>query len=315
MGFQERLDDLRGALDSLRQRMGAWFTVAMILLGAAPVAAGGLGLWGYQRRLANDDSFCIRPAELNLVKATSWMTPDIAREVRAALEQLPPRLSVMDKDAASRVARSLEANPWVREVEYVRLNRPSGGASGKGVEISLKMRRPVAFVAVERDGGRQYVLVDREGVRLGTSAYRVPLLGDRALLVITGIESDPPPAGASWSDPMLLAAVEVAQMFRRDVARLGLARVHVALRRSGRGAPQPHVALFTHGDRTKIDWGGRPSRMTEIREGRTTRGKRYYLKKAIGDAGGIDRIKSIDLIEWYRRLRRVPRRTTTVAVS
>lgn len=299
----------------MRQRMGVWFTVAVVLLVVVPVAAGGLGLYGYQQHLANDDGFCIRPSELNLVKVTSWMTPDIAREVRASLQQLPPRLSVMDTDAASRVARCLEANPWVREVEYVRLNRPSGGASGKGVEISLQMRRPVAFVAIERDGRRQYVLVDREGVRLGTSAYRDPLLGDRALLVITGLQSDPPPAGTPWSDPMLLTAVEVAQVFRRDVARLGLARVHVTLRRCGRGQLQPHVTLFTRGDRTKIDWGGRPCRMTEIREGRTTRGKRHYLQKTIGDVGGIDRIKSIDLIEWYRRLRRVPRRATTVTVS
>ena len=128
----------------MRQRMGIWFTVAVVLLGAVPVGASGLGLYGYQRHLADDDSFCIRPSELNLVKATSWMTPDIAREVRASLQQLPPRLSVMDTDAASRVARCLEANPWIREVEYVRLNRPSGGAAGKGVEISLRMRSTCA---------------------------------------------------------------------------------------------------------------------------------------------------------------------------
>lgn len=290
---------LRGAWTSLRDRLAAWKVAILAVVITACVCAAFYGLHSYRQTLVSEAGFCIRSGSLHLVQAGSWMTPEIVAEVRTSLDTLPERLSVMDSGAAEQVARSLAANPWIRKVEYVRLDRPRGGQSN-GLEVSMLFRRPVAFVQVGQGTATRYYMVDREGVRLGNRGYEDPQLGDRVLLVVTGVTSEPSTPGQPWGDPSVTAAADLADMLRNDVLRYNLARLQV---REAAVGGDPEITLFTKHDRTQVVWGGPRCRKTAIREGKTAAQKLSYLEYLHKTFGGFDRCgQKLDLVEWYRQL-------------
>ena len=275
-------------------------------MAATVFAAGGTLLYGlhvYRCRLARRDAFCVRPDSLRFSRAAPWMTPDIAREIRSSLEALPPALSVMDPHSATRIAHCLETSPWVREVHYVRLDRPRSAARSNGIEVSMSFRRPVAFVELAGADGVRYYLVDRVGVRLGARGCEEPQLGDRVLLTVTGVTSRPPPPGRVWDDPAVLAAADVADLVRHHVVKFNLSRVDVSGRRGGQGRAVPEIVLYTKRSRTRILWGGPRSRESEILDGWTAAEKLQRLDELYETLGGLDgRAEEVDLVE--RQLRR-----------
>jgi hypothetical protein len=274
--------------------------VAVTFSVAGMAAVYALTTW--RTCLAQGDQFCINTSDLKLVQKTSWMTPEIAGEIQASVEQLPPRLSLMDHTASERVARCLESNPWIREVYYVRLDSPKLAGQSNGLEVSMGFRRPVAFVEVGRGDAARYVMIDREGVRLGAGSYEDPELGDRRLLTIVGVPTAPPAAGQVWSDPAALAGAQVATLLRSRVARLNLYRIDVSNVDKRRDPREREIQLYTKRSRTRILWGRPPGRKAELLENVTARGKVQFLDRVFEKYGPLHgQFEMIDPVE--RRVR------------
>jgi hypothetical protein len=297
------------ALAGVKARMKPFQTVLVAVAVAAVGCTVWYGLFSYREKVAARNSYCIRPADLRLVQTTSWMTPEIAEEIHGTLNALPPRLSVMDDDAAGRVAACLEKSPWVRKVHEVRFNAPRAGDQTGGVDVSLSLRRPVAFVQVGEGAVARYVAVDREGLRVGRDPASEPLLGDRVLLVITGVRSEPPGQGAVWSDPAVLAGADVAAVFQSDAGhddavRFKLARIDVSNLGGLRDRKQPEIVIYTKDNGPRILWGGPRNKRTETLEG-TPEEKVLCLRKLFLTEGGFEgHFDQIDLVE--RQVRRLP---------
>jgi len=288
MTVRKRTKGIEGVVQSLRERMGRRWTVLVAALAVLVAGTLLLGLHAYRCRLGRGTAYCVRPGSLRFARAASWMTPDIAREVRSSLDDLPPALSVMDPRSATRIARCLERSAWVREVHYVRLDRPRWSGQSNGIEVSLSFRRPVAFVEIASAGAVRYYLVDRGGVRLGTEPSEEPQLGDRVLLTVTGVTSRPPAPGRVWDDPAVLAAADVANLVRRHVVKFNLSRIDVSGHRRGPDRGVPEIVLYTRRSRTRILWGGPQCRQTEILEGWTSAEKLRHLDDLYRKLGGLD---------------------------
>lgn len=267
-----------------------------------------VGLHLYRGRLAERDAWCVRPHELRFARAASWMTPEIDREIRSQFNHLPERLSVLDDSSAPRLADCLQRSPWIRQVHYVRLDQPRGGGRSGGVEISMTFRRPVAFVEHGCGDAARYVLVDGRGHRLGKRAYEEPYLGDRLMMVVTGVRGGAPEAGQAWNDPAVEAAADIAAFLRPYATRYKLSRIDV----SDRGGPEsePQVVLYTRRGRTRIIWGGPRCRRSEILEECTAEEKLSRLDTLYERYGALDGIADeLDLVErLYRRGRPAPQR-------
>ena len=215
----------------------------------------------------------------------------------------------MDEDAAGRVAACLEKSPWVRKVHEVRFNAPRAGDQTGGVDVSLSLRRPVAFVQVGEGAAATYVAVDREGLRVSREPSADPLLGDRLLLVITGVRSQPPEQGALWSDPAVAAGADVAAVFQSDVGhddavRFKLARIDVSNLGGLRDRKQPEIVIYTKDNGPRILWGGSRNKRTETLEG-TPEEKVLCLRRLFLEEGSFEgHFEQIDLVE--RQVRRLP---------
>ncbi len=297
------------ALAGVKARMKPFQTVLVAVAVAAVGCAAVYGLYAYRDQVAARNAYCIRPADLRLVQTTSWMTPEIAEEIHGSLNTLPPRLSVMDDDAAGRVAACLEKSPWVRKVHEVRFNAPRAGDQTGGVDVSLSLRRPVAFVQIGEGAAARYVAIDREGLRVSRDPAAEPLLGDRVLLVITGVRSQPPGQGAVWGDPAVLAGADVAAAFQSDAGhddavRFKLARIDVSNLGGLRDRKQPEIVIYTKDNGPRILWGGPRNKRTETLEG-TPEEKVLCLRKLFLTEGSFEgHFDQIDLVE--RQVRRLP---------
>ena len=272
-----------------------WKMLLVAVLASVLGGAAVYGLHDYRQRIAWENANCVRPAEMRLARGPSWMTPEIAQEIRLSLSELPERLSVFDTAAPRQVAQCLERNPWIRRAT-VRFDQPRAGKSN-GVEVALVFRRPVAFVEVGQGAAARYALVDREGVRLGGRSYAEPQLGDRVLLVVTGVASAAPQAGQLWNDPQVRAGAAVGGLFCDRVVKFNLSRIDVSNLGGKRNPRDAEIVLFTKQAQTRILWGGPPGdRRTEILEGWTAQQKLQYLDSHC--QGILDgRVPYIDLVE------------------
>ncbi len=285
-----------------------------IILTVVFVIVAGLAVFGLSRvreKIESDPKFSVNTHKFVLAKAGPWMTPEIKGEVQASLQQLPERLSVMDSDSATRVAKALESNPWIAKVESVRLDRPQGEEKS-GLEVAVLFRQPVAFVQVGQGTEARYYMVNEDGIRLGNRGYEDPQLGRYVMLAVTGVTSEPPAPGQVWNDEGVVAAADLAGRLLNNVQRYNLARIHV----TPATLPGGHVelSLFTKHDRTEIVWGGPRCRETAIREGKTASQKLSRLEALHKKFGGLEKCgRKIDLVEWYREVD--PRQPPPVRVA
>ncbi|MBN2584741.1 MAG: hypothetical protein JXL80_16885 [Planctomycetes bacterium] len=269
----------------------------------------GLSLW--RRTMACDPKFCVDTSDLKLVQQTSWMTPEIADEISASLACLPPRLSLMDHTASRRVAECLEANPWIRKVYHVRLDSPKVAGQSNGLEVSMGFRRPVAFVEIGKGNQARYVMVDGEGVRLGDRQYLDPELGDRRLVVLTGVPTLPPEPGVVWADAAVIGGAQVADLLKNRVADFGVCRIDVGNVEKRLDRREPEIVLYTKRSVTRIVWGKPPCREAELLENITARGKIQLLDQAYEKFGGLhEAVEEVNLVLRSVRPYRGPQRNT-----
>ncbi len=269
-----------------------------IIFGGAGVGAV-YGLHQHRAEQAWSGENCIYRDELRLV-GSGWMTPQIIAEVNASFQELPPRMSLMDSRTMSLIWQCLERNPWVRRVVRVRLDSTLQQSPGRGLEVVVEFRQPVAFVQV---GGLvtqpSYVLVDGEGVRLGVAPFAEPVLGNRLLPTIEGVTTDAPPAGWRWDDPAVLAGAEVATCLGAEAAAMGLAAIDVT-NVGGRINPLASEITLRSRSGTLVHWGSPQSVTADALEG-TPRQKLAVLRHAWRNPG-LDKLAEVHLVEgWQRR--------------
>jgi hypothetical protein len=79
-----------------------------------------------------------------------------------------------------------------------------------GVEITVKVRKPIALVAMENGEGGRYYLVDRDGRRLPDHLEAVPTRPPYPLPLLVGIKGRVPEPGREFEDRAVTHGTRVA---------------------------------------------------------------------------------------------------------
>jgi hypothetical protein len=186
------------------------FRAGLAALGAV-VVLGGLIAAGRKARaeLARAEQFTV-PFEAVAFNAPPGMSEADFRDEVRYIARPAERVSLADPALSKQIAGAFARHPWVERVEGVRVER------GRSVRVELRFRTP--FLAVPHasgcDGPRY---VDRRGILLpaGSAAEDVPAL--------TNIVPRPAvPSGQVWDDPVVTAAVRLAEQLAPHQGRLRL---------------------------------------------------------------------------------------------
>lgn len=225
-------------------RLFVFGVVIVLLLGGSSYLAwqevGPHVLAGSQYQL-DVDQIRVSPAP------PAWVHSDVKGEtLRHA--QVDGPLSLLDRELTVKLAAAFSAHPWVAKVERVSKHYPAG------VDVVLAYRKPAAMVEVQDGAGG--LPVDGEGVLLPTKDFSVE--DAQTYPRISEIHSSPSgPIGASWGDPCVTGAAQVAAAVAADWRALGLFRIVPDERRPARSGVEYTFALVTNSG-TKIHWGRAP---------------------------------------------------------
>lgn len=213
------------------QRSRRWAVrgcVAVVLLGIL------LGSLEVRRQVRSNEQFYLDNWVFELDHFPQWVTPEIHRDIAAIdISAAGSSLSLFEAGVLDRVRDVMEASPWIRDVEGIRLRYPNYDRPGV-LDMQLHLRTPVALV--EREG--LYYLTDREFLRLGepydeapTDWFRVP-----AIVNIPEQTEPLPEPGEPWLDPGVQQGVAVARALHdwgiarefpdRPIRRIDLSNLH-----------------------------------------------------------------------------------------
>jgi len=201
----------------------------------------------------------VRNWKLELSDAPTWVTPEIRSDLSALLAPVDAAdISVLDPGAIDTITRRLEASPWVRTIQEVRLRYPTREEDG-ALEVAVWLREPVTLV----ESSGFYYLTDSEGRRLGSPYAEPPPSDWFQVPVLRGLtETSPLPLpGSPWMHRDVRQGVEVARIlheagvFREfldpPIHTVDLSNLHGRLR-----ANESEIALGW-GDR-RLAWGRSP---------------------------------------------------------
>jgi hypothetical protein len=210
-------------------------------VGIAGLAIGGYKLFVVARtQVGEQDRFRVAVREIEVTPVPVWIRSDLLAEVQR-LGDLPDTLNTLDSQLAENINDAFALHPWIREVIEVRVIHPAT------IRVKVAYREPVAVVRT----GRSLEAVDRDCVLLPAAELPEPQL----YLTVTGVRSTPTgPAGASWDDPALHAAVATAEALSPHHRTLGLSTIDVSAYRGDQGS----VYLLTE-QGTRVKWGRPPN--------------------------------------------------------
>ena len=227
-------------------RAGRYLTLALIWLVLGGGFAGGFAyLDRYVHQIARQRKLSLT---VGLVDRPAWASDQLVEQVCLSTG-IHCDDFLLDDNLPEKWADNLKANPWVKELRYLR-KRYDGQ-----LEIDCELRHPIASVV---KGSKVYYL-DAEGVVLPA----VRLAGDQAHLVrLRGTNFELPEAGRAVSSPALLAGIELLSLIRRVDEQLPwkervwdeLAVLDVANYRGRLNNAEAHLTLYTTND-TEIRWG------------------------------------------------------------
>jgi len=168
-------------------------------------------------RLKDDPQYRWEPQFTDVTPTPPWIPVEVSRQVFEDGGLKP--CDIRDRELTLHVARAFSNHPWVESVSRVRKVHPNR------LEVELKYRRPVAMVEVTTGGQRGALPVDGNGVLLPTQGFSETSL-DRFLRVSVPETAPAGLPGASWGDPRVQAAAELADFLRDHWRRLGIYRIH-----------------------------------------------------------------------------------------
>lgn len=258
-------------------------TFFRLLIGTLVAAGGWLALAMARDKAVNLRDFQISPANLEFISKPDWVKGPIERQLKN-FGWAGEKISLLDTDAAKKVAAALSANPMVKEVKSVERQFPDR------VRVKMELREPVALVL----RGNRYYMVDAEGTRLPGEFPSKSAVGLDLILVVY-VRSTPPPAGKIWDDPAVVEASRLAGFLKGHGDLVEKARItaidssNIGGRRSPR---EPEITLLT-ADHTKIFWGRSvyTHNVTEL----SAEDKISNLEKVIEETGRLADKEYVDL--------------------
>ena len=159
------IDDLGTEVEEPRRAIGTIVTLVVLVLGIAVISS--------RMESRVEESLRITEGEWQLESSNfpAWIPPHFSGTL-AELGVLPAQVPLRSANWRRRVARALEENPWIEQVEQV-------DRSAEGITFRARFLRPVLAVRA-RDG---YLLLDSVGRVIDTEpareldvAWNLPLL-------------------------------------------------------------------------------------------------------------------------------------------
>ncbi len=170
--------------------------------------------------------------------------------------------ALYDANLDRRLRELLSAHPMLREIEDVDVRYPSD------VRVRASIRAPQARfharVGTDRAGRSVFVdvPVDEEAFVLDPDTYG-PMLADRHIVMVTGVEALCPAVGRRWSDRLEqvaegLAAARVANLLNEELTIPGAPRVKGVDVAAFPAAPKDRrrgEVVLTLSDGRRVQWG------------------------------------------------------------
>ncbi len=227
--------------------------------------------WGAPRAAGPD--YVVTPERIELTTLPEWIHADVKAEVVRASSL--SRLNLGDRRLVEQVAQAFALHPWIAKVIRVEKRFPAK------VIVAVEYRRPVAAVELAREGMRELLFVDAEGVLLPSLDFAGNQAAD--YLRIAGIASTPASVyGSPWGDEAVAGAARVAAAWGSRFKQAGLYRILPSESASG----EISYELRTPGD-TRIVWGTAPGRESTTEP--SAEQKIAALLAYITDKGPLDR--------------------------
>lgn len=242
--------------------------------------------------LSQQEQYQIDTRSLSLIPSPPHYVPiDLVDQV-IKRNQLPEKISLLDRDLVLKVAEAFQKHPWVQKVVSVRKTNT--------VEVELQFRKPAAMVEFKQ----RLLPVDNAGVLLPPEDFSVS--DARRYPVISGIESVPAgPPGNTWGDVTVTGAAQLAEALGPHWKELEIVSIEAPPRMSEASSLDDLIyRLITTGG-SEIVWGRSPKsqRRGELRVDQ----KLGKLEKYYRDYGGFDRPHGpyeIDIRHWQEISRR-----------
>lgn len=262
------------------------------------LAVGISGWFGFQKLknqlpdLSQQEQYQVETRQLSLIPAPPHYVPiDLVDQV-IKRNQLPEKVSLLDRDLVIRIAEAFQKHPWVQKVVSVRKTST--------VEVELQFRKPAAMVEFKQ----RLLPVDNAGILLPPEDFSVS--DARRYPVITGVESVPAgPPGNAWGDVTVTGAAQLAEALGPHWKELEIVSIEAPPRMSEASSLDDLIYRLITAGGSEIVWGRSPKsqRRGELRVDQ----KIGKLEKYYRDYGGFDRPHGpyeIDIRHWQEISRR-----------
>ena len=247
--------------------------------------------WGAPSAAGPD--YVVTPEKIELTRQPEWIHADVKAEVVRASSL--SRLNLGDRRLVAQVAQAFALHPWIAKVTRVEKRFPAK------VIVVVEYRRPVAAVELAREGNRELLFVDAEGVLLPSLDFAGNQAAD--YLRIAGIASTPASVyGSPWGDEAVAGAARIAAAWGGRFKQAGLYRILPSESASG----EITFELRTLGD-TRVVWGTAPGRESTAEP--TAEQKIAALLAYITDKGPLDRPGGEHLLDLRKLAGQSPPRT------
>jgi len=219
------------------------FSATVAVLGVLMLVLIHRSVYAY---LTSGDDYTIDLATLHVADRPEWAGDGLVSEFKTN-SPLTGKMSIFDPELTKHVTEHYAQNPWVSRVLTVQKEFPNT------LRVKVEMRKPL--LAIEMKG--QYVLVDRESVRIPGTYVNVPKFTFTVCRVL-GVKSAPPEGGKRWIDPGIDAAAGVASALVENRVDRMMTVHSIDVSRVGRGGRETEVVLHAE-DSVPIEWGRSPT--------------------------------------------------------
>ena len=181
--------------------------------------------------IAEENDYHLSTDRIELIYRPLWIPPSLQSDAITDNSNLfdSASLSLLNPKLAENLMNAFRAEPWVREVNSVRLEYPAK------VLVDAQFREPVAFVertSTVKDGvsSRTAYQIDADGILLPTDFLAAVVSTNPSAvydyLWIEGIRSTPIGSyGKPWNDPILDESALLADFLHGSFKQLGIAKI------------------------------------------------------------------------------------------
>ena len=238
--------------------------------------------------VANQNDYRISSEHIVLTTRPLWVPPTLEKSALTNDTSFSSHssLSLLDSQFVQNIASAFRAEPWVREVNSVKLQYPAS------VEVNVEFREPVAYIALDSSienglPSRAVYQIDSDGVLLPTDYITVSISSDPESIydypLVEGICSTPLSTyGQPWGDPVVDEGALFADFLCNDSKKLGIAKIMVSEKDEDKQLPpekrsQQRIWRLATTNGKEIIWG--PFPMSSVIRSRSGSRSLYEVAK------------------------------------